>query len=53
MSKDFEAHQRLPGCEVEPLYMKAPANGISVLVAECTLALPAVLLPIDGRSGSQ
>ena len=28
-------------------------DGIAVLVAECTLAVPAVLLPIDLRSGSK
>jgi hypothetical protein len=33
--------------------MKAPANAIAVLVAECTLAVLAVLLPIDWRSGSK
>jgi hypothetical protein len=32
--------------------MKVPANGIAVLRAECTLAVPAVLPPIDRRSGS-
>jgi hypothetical protein len=33
--------------------MKAPANSIAVLVAKCTLAALAVLLPIDWRSGSK
>jgi len=33
--------------------MKAPANAIPVLIAECTIAVPAVLLPVDWRSESK
>ena len=39
--------------QAEPLNMEAPANGIAALVAEFTLAVPAVRPPIDWRFRSK